>query len=152
MTASAAFANSGQSEQEAEQRSDSLSGDYESSGPRIPCIRNGKPSWRLTWERTVPNQKLSETTTNGPTSSIEEWPDGLAPILRGGKRVWIPIEQFRAIHAQRRWISPQPDEPSKLSTSPPRKARHSDGCGCDDCWNAGQRYADYLKNKALEEL
>jgi hypothetical protein len=34
----------------------------------------------------------------------------------------------------------------------PKISRHSDDCWCVDCWNAGLRYGDYLKQKGLEEL
>lgn len=55
VTASAAYANSGTSEKSADQRSDSSSGDCESSGLRLPCIRNGKPSWT-----TLPRWRVEE--------------------------------------------------------------------------------------------
>jgi hypothetical protein len=37
-------------------------------------------------------------------------------------------------------------------TSPLREKKHPSSCMCQACWNAGQHYADYLKNKALEDL
>jgi hypothetical protein len=33
-----------------------------------------------------------------------------------------------------------------------RRPAHVQGCACMDCWNAGQRYADYLKARRLSEL
>lgn len=33
-----------------------------------------------------------------------------------------------------------------------RAPRHRSSCMCTDCWNAGQRYGEYLEQKALEEL
>jgi hypothetical protein len=34
----------------------------------------------------------------------------------------------------------------------PKISRHSDGCECVECHNAGVRYGDYLKQKQLNEL
>ncbi len=33
-----------------------------------------------------------------------------------------------------------------------RKPVHPPGCDCTECWNAGLRYGDWLKQKQLNEL
>lgn len=33
-----------------------------------------------------------------------------------------------------------------------RAPRHPANCECNDCWNAGQRYADYLHQRRMEDL
>ena len=40
-----------------------------------------------------------------------------------------------------------------LPNAPEHRApRHPARCECTDCWNAGLRYGEYLKQKELEEL
>lgn len=38
--------------------------------------------------------------------------------------------------------------PGPLESGPLLPERHSESCGCVDCWNAGVRYSDYLKAKS----
>ena len=40
-----------------------------------------------------------------------------------------------------------------LPNAPEHRApRHPARCDCMECWNAGQRYAEYLEQKRLEDL
>lgn len=40
--------------------------------------------------------------------------------------------------------------PGPLESGPLLPERHSESCLCVSCWNAGVRYADYLKAKASD--
>lgn len=53
------------------------------------------------------------------------------------------------------WIPEKtPDQPlpelAPLATGPLEPEHQCDDPRCLPCWNAGQRYADYLKQRALE--
>lgn len=55
------------------------------------------------------------------------------------------------------WTRPLAEHPlPPLGTGPllaePRRPSHVSGCGCVECWNAGLRYGEYLKQKKLEDL
>lgn len=41
------------------------------------------------------------------------------------------------------------DLPGPLEFGPLLPERHSESCLCVECWNAGVRYADYLKSKRV---
>jgi len=75
-------------------------------------------------------------------------------LLINGKRV--PVRQRTPYQEQIRNLLDQSGPIVQIryesNTSPPPKVRHSDGCLCVECHNAGLRYGDWLKQKRLDDL
>lgn len=72
-------------------------------------------------------------------------PDGT--LSRDGK--------FRWSAGWGQWVPTGREEeiplPGPLEFGPLLPERHSESCLCVDCWNAGVRYGDYLKAKAVRD-
>lgn len=95
---------------------------------------------------------MSKVTSTGarPRSSIAtkaSRPDGT--LSRDGRfkwsagwSQWIPTG---------REITQEEPLPGPLEFGPLLPERHSESCLCVSCWNAGVRYGDYLKAKAIRE-
>lgn len=64
--------------------------------------------------------------------------DGLIWRWSDGWNKWFPIGEAL--------VEAVPDEPVTLAPSHPA---HPSNCWCVECWNAGVRMADYLKNRNL---
>lgn len=80
-----------------------------------------------------------------PSATRASRPDGT--LSRDGRFRWVAVWE--------RWVPTGKEQeielPGPLESGPLLPERHSASCGCVSCWNAGVRYNDYLKAKAVRE-
>jgi hypothetical protein len=84
-----------------------------------------------------------------PTGCIDGLPIAKKQIGAYGKHPTAYQQRIQHLLDQ----GPAVESPSvETLPSPSREKRHPSSCTCEPCWNAGVRYGDYLKSKALEDL
>ena len=87
-------------------------------------------------------------------------------LIAGHRSLWLDINlsrphgtlsrdgRFKWSAGWQKWVptgkEPEIPLPGPLESGPLLPERHSESCLCVSCWNAGVRYADYLKAKANE--
>ena len=54
---------------------------------------------------------------------------------------WCPVESLQPIKPTAGPLPPEPVRP-----------QHVRGCMCDECWDAGQAFAEYQKAKRIYEM
>jgi len=101
--------------------------------------------------QSLPSSPANETTSSGASttpssgsSTRSAYQDRVRNLLDQTREL-TDAEHLTVLFFQ--GLGTGPLEPERI-----RRSRHAAGCNCIDCWNAGLRYGEYLKQKRLNEL